>query len=131
MGRRRPGTPRAPSAARRGKIPAVPAYHPGVTDASTIQRRRAWRVHAALCAAALAGAGAWWAATAAGDRGLFHIGGAIGFFIFIAACLYTAMATGLVAAWGRRPSTVLLLHGVGLLFALAMTGAQCLRLPGR
>jgi hypothetical protein len=99
-------------------------------DAVT-QRRRAWRLHAVLCGGALAGAGVWWALLASHDRSGFHLGGAVGLFIFIAACLYAGTATGLVAAWGRTPGRALLLHGVGLLFALTMVGAQCLRLPGR
>ena len=100
-----------------------------MTDVSAT-RRRAWTLHAILCGGALAGAGVWWALLASNDRSGFHIGGAVGLFSFIAACLYAGTATGLVAAWGRRPRLVLLLHGVSLVLALALTAANCLRLPG-
>jgi hypothetical protein len=75
-------------------------------------RTKAWVTHIVITFALLTAAGTWAIETARNDTSYLQLGRAIGFMGFAAVVLYAILATGAVAAWGRRPGSVLVLHVV-------------------
>jgi hypothetical protein len=85
-------------------------------------RTKAWVTHILITFALLTVAATWAVETARNDTSYLQLGRAIGFMGFAAVVLYAILATGAVAAWGRRPLAVIALHaacsGVSALFVI-------------
>ncbi len=85
-------------------------------------RTKAWVTHIVITFALLTLAATWAFEVARNDTSWLQLGRAIAFMGLAAVVLYAILATGAVAAWGRRPLAVIGLHvaciAVSALFVL-------------